>query len=268
MIKIATPVSHLFSDETIKDQIVRISDCLECRDRTIDDTSPNQEIFHCELQPIHKLSSLEFEYIESIRRRKPALKLITFHMAACCDRPALDRSIFKGGMYQIAGSIYSKQEMIENANKNFKIIKSILGGDVDIAVENNNYYPTDAYQYVTDPEFITEIVVTNNIKFLFDIAHAQVTAHNRNIALDYYINGLPLDNTVQLHICSPEIDVESDMAFDAHNYPDDEKLDLVRNLISMYSSIKYLTVEYYRDFENLSLSIKRLSQRLERSWEI
>jgi uncharacterized protein (UPF0276 family) len=260
VIKIATPISHLFSDLAARDQIIAASDCLECRDRTIDDQSKNQELFHCELQPIHKFTDIEFSYLNDISKKKLDLKLVTFHMASCCDSPIMDRTLFKGGVYQLGGRKYSREEMLVNAKQNFYEIKAIFGKDVKIAVENNNYYPTEAYKYVTDSDFINDIVCQNDVDFLFDIAHAQVTAHNRRIHFDEYKNGLPLAKAIQLHICSPAIDVSSNMAYDAHDYPSHSKLLQVHRLLKENSSIKYLTVEYYRDVDNLIKSIDSISK--------
>ncbi len=66
MIKLATPISHLFEDNNFGQSIIEHSDCLECRDRSIDSTAPNQELFHCELQPIHEWSKAELDYLLKI----------------------------------------------------------------------------------------------------------------------------------------------------------------------------------------------------------
>ena len=34
---------------------------------------------------------------------------------------------------------------------------------ISIALENNNFYNTDAYLTVTDPKFLSEIIIKNNI---------------------------------------------------------------------------------------------------------
>jgi uncharacterized protein (UPF0276 family) len=231
------------------------SDCLECRDRSISSTVDNQELFHCELQPIHDWTNEEFDYLNKIKENKKDLRLITFHMASSCDEPILVNKKF-----ELGGKNYSRAEMIKNTQENFSKIKEIFGASVKIAVENNNYYKTDAYKYITDAEFITEVVISNKINFLFDIAHARVTCYNQDINFDKYKANLPLDKMIQVHICSFGIDKENNMAFDAHNYPNEEELLNVKNLISSYKDIKYLTVEYYRDIENLELSLKKVKE--------
>jgi len=214
------------------------------------------------LEPIHILKEEDFKYLEDIKSQKKDLKLITFHMATSCTQPKLEYTKIKSGMFELGGYSYSKEEMLNNAKDNFKKIKDIFGDEIKIAVENNNYYPTEAYKYITDENFISEVVNKNNIYFLFDIAHAQVTAHNKRISFEDYKSGLPLDRVVQLHICSPDIDSISNLAYDAHNYPDEFKLNEVKNLIKEYPHIQYLTVEYYRDIENLIKSINKFKEMI------
>ena len=136
----------------------------------------------------------------------------------------------------------------------------MFGNNVDIAVENNNYYPTEAYRDVTEPEFISEIVNDNGLRFLFDMAHAKVTCFNKDINFERYKNKLPLDKVIQLHICSYSIDDELNQAYDAHNYPNDEELLEIKKIIEEYQSVKYLTVEYYKDVENLEISLKKVRE--------
>jgi uncharacterized protein (UPF0276 family) len=257
MIKIATPISHLFDNKIRADIIIKNSDCLECRDRSIESKENNQELFHCELQPIHNWSNEEFDYLRKIKEIKKDLKLISFHIASNCDKP-----IIKNGMFELGGKAYSKNELLNNAKYNFSKIKQIFGQNITIAVENNNYYPTNAYQYITEPDFISKVVYDNGINFLFDIAHAKVTCYNQNINFEKYKQNLPLDKMVQIHICSYDIDYDIDydksIAFDAHNYPDSDELVEVKKLILKYKDVKYLTVEYYRDIENLEKSLKEV----------
>ena len=253
MIKLATPISHLFENKDYSKIIIDNSDCLECRDRSIESLEKRQELFHCELQPIHQWDNKEFEYLQKIKNTKKNLTLITFHMASSCDNP-----IIKNNMFELGGNEYSKEELLQNSKYNFDKIKKIFGKDIVIAVENNNYYPTDAYKYITDASFIAQIVCDNNINFLFDVAHAKVTCYNKNINFEKYKEQLPLDKMIQIHICSYHIDKEINMAFDAHNYPDKDELLEVNRLILSYKNVKYLTVEYYRDIENLEKSLKEV----------
>ena len=259
MIKLATPVSHLFENASYESAILKNSDLLECRDRSIDYVKnlDKQELFHCELQPIHEWGKIEWDFINKIKDTKPDIRLLTLHMASCCDKPEIN-----GKMFELGGREYSRNEMKLYAKNNLKKIKNIFGNKVDIAIENNNFYPTDAYRDVTDAKFISEIVTENNIKFLFDIAHAKVTCFNKNINFERYKSNLPMDRAVQLHICTYGINRDLDQAFDAHSYPNDEELLEVKKVISKYPKIKYLTVEYYKDIKNLQSSLDKVKKLL------
>jgi len=255
MIKLATPVSHLFENKEYEGVIVKNSDVLECRDRSIDYDNyiDKQELFHCELQPIHEWGDVEWRFLQKIKDTKPNLKLLTLHSASCCDKPLIN-----GRMFELGGREYTREEMKSFAKINFLKIKDIFGNSVEIAIENNNYYPTEAYRDVTEAGFISEIVNENNLRFLFDIAHAKVTCFNKNINFEKYKRELPLDRVIQVHICTYGIDDELNQAYDAHSYPNDEELLEVSKIIEKYENVKYLTVEYYRDIENLEISLKRV----------
>lgn len=262
MIKIATPISHFFKSSEYSKQLIEISDCLECRDSTIENDSPNQELFHCELQPIHELKHEDFIYLESIKTSKKDLKLITFHLATSCSKPSIDTSKLKSGVFQPGGYTYEKNEMLSNAKKNFSVIKKIFGDKIKVAVENNNYYPTKAYSHIADPEFINDVVTQNDLYFLFDIAHSKISAFNKKVSWQEYKAKLPLERIIQLHICSHDTDPVSNLAFDAHNYPDKFEIQEVKNLMHNYSQIEYLTVEYYREINGLVKSIKSIKKLL------
>ena len=71
---------------------------------------------------------------------------------------------------------------------------------------------------------------------------------------------MPLDRVIQVHICTYGIDDELNLAYDAHSYPNGEELLEISKIISDYKNAKYLTVEYYRDIENLEISLKKVKE--------
>ena len=244
-IKIVTPVSHLFSNDSYAKKIIDHSDFLECRDRTYKYNEGRQILFHCDFQPIHDLSDNFFSYLEKIKKEKKYLELISFHIASSCDRPKI-----VNGMFQEGGKSYSVDKMYINAEKNFSIIKNIFGSNIEIAIENNNYYPTLAYSHVTEPEFINALAEASDLKILFDIAHAKVTCINKNISYSDYKNQINFSRVRQLHICKHGIR-DDGLAFDAHDIPDEILYEEVLSLVNKYSNIKYLTIEFYKNIEML-----------------
>ncbi|MBW1706761.1 MAG: DUF692 family protein [Deltaproteobacteria bacterium] len=253
MIKLATPISHLFLHTQNAREIVMVSDCLECRDWCIEEQHPKEELIHFDFNIIHHWPEAMKLRIRSSILSKPMLKLVTFHMAACCGAP-----VEIDGMFQPGGMQYCREELLENARVNILWIRSFLAEKTIIAVENNNYYPTPAYDYITDGDFIAEVVEENDIKFLLDIAHARITAHNRAINYKKYLATLPLKDTIQIHISSHRIN-SARLAYDAHEFPDEGIYREVRSLVKAYP-VKYLTVEYYKDSTKVVRALRRYSQ--------
>ena len=142
---------------------------------------------------------------------------------------------------------------------NIPKIKNILG-DIEILIENNNYYPTKAYDIITDADFISNLVYDNNIGFLFDQAHAEITAHNQKIKYEEYINKLPLDKCKQIHLCKMGYSklLYSDnfyLAEDQHLPLDHLEITKLKQILNKAPLVEYLTVEYYKNIEGLLNSI-------------
>ena len=179
------------------------------------------------------------------------MKLVSFQLSAAYHEPVLDEQ----GVFQLGGKIYTREEMEKNAITNIGWLRTILDEQIQIAVENNNYYPTPAYKFVTDGDLISSVVKNSKIKFLYDIAHAIVTAHNQGISYQSYLKNLPLEDVIQLHICQPSFRQDG-TAFDAHEVPEDSMYHHVLELVKKYP-VKYLTVEYYKNKDKLIDSLSR-----------
>ena len=255
-VKIATPISNLFSEIVDANKIIEVSSCLECRDHSINANYSLQEIFHCELQPIHNFNRKEINYLKKIKSVKKDLKLISFHLASCYKNPKLI-----DGKFYPRGKKISKPNLLYNAKKNLSLIKEIFGNNIKIAVENNNYFKTEAYDYVCEPSFINSIVMTNNIFFLFDIAHAKISAHNMNISQNDYKYNLPLSKTIQVHIAKPGFNLKNEI-FDKHDLPTENEITESLNLKNEFCSIEYFTVEYYKNTDKLIKFLNLLKSKL------
>lgn len=251
---IATPISHLFKLGSEIQKIIDVSDCFECRDISLGSTIAKQRIYHSDFDLMHKWTDREKKTLALVQSTKEELELISFHIGTCFSNPVIINGIFQPG-----GIEYSREDMFANSNENIQNVKNIFGDKIDIAVENNNYFPTKAYRDVTDNDFVSGIVNENNIGFVFDIAHAKVTVHNRNMNHDGYIQGLPLNRCVQLHISQYAVSPEG-VAYDAHEKPGEKLYEYVKNILHCSRKTKYLTIEYYKDVETLFLAIKKIKK--------
>lgn len=247
--KIATPISHLFTRKGQSEEIISLSDCLECRDHSPGATWPREELFHTDIQPIHFIAENEWSHLKKIEETKPHLKLLSMHMASCCDQPVIVNGRFESG-----GKTCSRDDLLAVAKDNIARIRNIFGAGVELAVENNNYYPTPAYTFVCDADFISEIVRENQLKFLFDVAHAHITSTNKGIDYQSYKQELPLESLIQVHLCKHRIRQNGE-AYDAHELPGVEEFREVSVLASNYS-LEYLTIEYYKSTQGLVSSLR------------
>ena len=210
---IATPISHIFEQKLKSLKIIKSSDCLEVRERNIKLSFPNEFLFHFDVDLTLPWDQKQKEYIYYCIKQKKKLKLVTFQSTRCC----LTVNIVNG-VYHPRGELFTPDQMIKFSNENINWLKSFLKSNVSIGLENNNYFPTPAYKFVTDGDFISKVLTSNNIYFLLDIAHAIITSRNRNIAYSKYLKSLPLKKIIQLHICSPFVQKKG-LAIDSHDIP-------------------------------------------------
>ena len=180
--QIATPISHQFENKNYGKEIAAVSDCLEVRERSLDSKLDKQYLFHIDIDLTHEWDDELRSYLENALSKKTELKLITLQATRCCkDENLVD------GIFQLKGKSYTDKEMLSHSVKNTKWLRQIINKSVLICLENNNYYPTPAYDIITEGDFISKVIYKNNLFLLLDIAHAMVTAHNKKISYGQYI---------------------------------------------------------------------------------
>ncbi|MDP3000039.1 MAG: DUF692 family protein [Bryobacterales bacterium] len=249
-IELATPISQLFDDPEIAARIASASACLECREQSLGSALPRQYLFHSEANIIHPWDESRKRQLADAFELKRELRLVSFHAACNCDRPSVDSGMFRPG-----GRRLTREEMLQAAVDNTAWLRGALPPGALIAVENNNYFPTQAYQTVTDGDFLTELTERTGCRLLLDVAHAMITAHNTDRRFEEYISTLPLARTVQLHICEPELR-PGPMAADAHRCPGQD-MDVQAVALARALPVQYVSVEYYKDAELLIDSLLR-----------
>ncbi len=249
--KIATPVSHLTRDQSTLIKLRNVSDCMEMRPGTLDVAS-NEEVYHCDsIQINHVMSDHSLEHLVNVSKNAANLKLIAFHCATNCDAPVLI-----GRKFGMGGHMYNRSDMIYNVMKNIDMIRKNIRSDISLAVENNNYYKTEwqnPYDTVTDAEFISDITEAANIEFLFDTSHAAVTAANRGIPYETYIDMLPMHCLKQIQLCQHAF--IDDECVDLHELPTASTISRAVTL-AFDHKCEYLTIEYYGDCDRLISGIE------------
>ena len=259
---IATPVSNLMvCNNKFTKHIMELSDCFELRDHSVKFAFSDNKIkektylYHSDLQIIHKFEKDELKNLFDIANNFPKLKHISFHVASCYKNP-----IIKNNKFYENGKKSSKNQMSETLRDNIFLLRREFGKKINFMIENNNYYKTKAYDYVCDPKFLNHLCCENKINLLLDTAHAHISAKNnifQFISFHNYIKELP-KNILQLHVS--RYSSNENEFYDAHYLPGIIQFNEIRSLISRFKSIKYISLEYYRDSSKLTRCLKNLKK--------
>lgn len=182
-------------------------------------------------------------------------KLFSFSTGPACKKVRI-----KDFYYEARSPILSRDELKAEMKRKIDIIKEKFPNK--IAIENTNYYPFSAYDHVTDPEFLTEIVEENDIYFTLDIAHAIVTAMNdirvRGDVWDY-IRRLPLDRCIEIHLSNfGKVD---GVYRDLHEAPNNFIFMILEKVLKRVKEDVYVVVEYTRCYTTLVEVYKELEKR-------
>ena len=254
--KLLTPISHLFKiNDSIQSEIRENSDLLEARERTCDLTIDNTTHYHIDFDLNLGITENQKQFLIDNVRDRLEITTLTFQAACDCEKVEINK-----GMYVPCSLPISLDQQIKNTLNSVRVIKDIVGSDRKIGIENNNYYPTGAYNVCTSLPYLLAVLQESNLELLFDIAHAKVTCYNNNISFLEYSSGLlDLNMCNQVHVCQP-LEVEHNgetILRDIHELPTDDFTEMALSLMRKYS-ITYFTCEYYRDATILCEYLKKV----------
>ena len=132
----------------------------------------------------------------------------------------------RGGPYREAddSALQPRETVIENIVKHGKRLQAWAG--VPLLLENYNYHPTNAYEYVCEPALFSEMIDAIGCGMLLDLAHAQISAHNMGWqSVEAYLQALPLGKVREIHITRPGW--HGDQRVDLHQPLQAEDFDLL-----------------------------------------
>ncbi len=257
LFKIATPISNLFKNKDIKERIINLSEILELRELEVELGNEFSYIYHSDLNILAKWNDQDIKKLEEIGDHYQ-IQCVSYHLASRYQNNVIEDNSFVG-----VGKLFKISEMKMNVKQNLKISMKIFGLDTPILVENINHLLTDAYDDITEAEFIHEIVKDNDIYLLLDISHVKITAYNKKIDFMDYINKLPLDRCKQIHLSS--YNIKNGKAIDSHEELTEEDWSTFKNLIKIVNSVEYVTIEYYKDGEKLINQLEKLKGILQKT---
>lgn len=148
--------------------------------------------------------------------------------------------VFKKGVYDypISENV-GRSEAIEKFSESLDYLTEF--SEVPVAVENLDYYGNGAYEYICEPEFINELLNKNkDVYLLLDISHAEVSAvelgdetpENRLETTRKYLDKLPLERVIEIHINSPIL--KNNKLMDTYHLPiTDVEVAILKNLLDL-----------------------------------
>ncbi len=160
--------------------------------------------------------------------------------------------VFDGWM-KSASIPMPRDPLFEIICRNVRALAQVL--PVPLLIENLDYNPGGAYDFVCDPDFIADVLAETGVGFLFDLAHARVSAARLGFGIDDYLDRLPLDRVRQIHVSGPRWQAET--LVDTHDPLLDDDYDLLESLLHA-ARPTVLTLEYDKEETTLRTQLNRL----------
>ncbi len=130
---------------------------------------------------------------------------------------------------------------LERVRENVQRLQEIT--KLDILLENMPTYAwSERPRFVTDPEFIAAALDASGAGFLLDIAHARVAAHHRDEHEIAYLNALPLERALEIHVSGPRL--EKDGLRDRHLPMAEADYALLERVLERSARALTITLEY------------------------
>ncbi len=186
------------------------------------------------------------ESVEYFNKTNLRPEIVSFHLGYAAENIGKVTG-YDAHNYAIS-EVWSKKEVLNTFTESFRIITENIT-DIPLAIENMDYNKGGAYEYVCEPEFIKDMLAKNpNIYLLLDLTHAQISAHKlltryeESERTEKYINSLPLDRIIEIHLSSPD-----EKYGDMHRPATDREIYILRSIKEKMPNLKLINLEYRSD---------------------
>lgn len=250
--RIVTPVSKFFEDPRVGVDLCSVSDSLEARP----DLNLPGFIWSIPVSHVHfSHSSLDAQLMWSGEERRQVLEVIeqfqetlgtiSFHLSRDYNSPSQNAA----GQFIPSGVRLEESQMMANCEQNVAWLRGIFRGE--ILLENNNYFATGAYETVTNPTFISQLVSNCADGLLFDVAHAKVSSNNLGVPHQEYLDKLLTVPIGQIHLSRPRLIANGTMV-DDHGLPRYSDFTDLSDMLGVEAISRIpITVEHYRDSDGV-----------------
>jgi hypothetical protein len=160
--------------------------------------------------------------------------------------PCYQKVIEVDGKYVGKNNKLTPADVLRISEERLAKIRHKFPPNCELAVENLNYYPTGAYDGVCDGHFYAMACNKLNVKMVFDISHARVSAANLGQNFSDFIEDFDFSTVTEIHLSRPEF-VKDGLAIDAHGAPKEKEYYLLQKIVDRTSGPVDVVIEYYQD---------------------
>lgn len=160
------------------------------------------------------------------------VELISIDCGPSAERVRID------GFYRPESPTLSPDAIIGRAKERLQEIRRRYRGP--ISLENLDYHPGGAYEHVCEPAFIRRMAEALDAGLTLDIGHLNVTCWHRGMSPSRFLDQLPMERCVEVHISHS---VEDD---DSHHVPEESDYAVLDDVLRR-ASPRYAAVEFYWD---------------------
>ncbi len=173
-------------------------------------------------------------------------------IGASAEPQAHTTEFWRGGT---AEALQPRERCLANIVRNGKRLAEWVG--IPLLLENFNYHPTNAYEYICEPDTFSRLVEQVGCDMLLDLAHAQISARNMSLGPPHeYLEKLPLAKVREIHINHPFED--GTQMLDRHGPIQEQDLELLRWTLERTPRAEAITLESHLPDEAALLEEVRL----------
>ena len=149
----------------------------------------------------------------------------------------------------ISMHINAMQEPIPNEEEALMVIKENVNRlrkefGREIILENVPAFRNrEEYNFYANPDFISKVIEETKCGFLFDIGHARAAAEVLDISFENYVERLPMDKLIEIHLAGCMKKIDGDLAPN-HSKMNEEDYIFLENLLKTNKTLQVVTLEY------------------------
>jgi len=230
--------------------------------------------------------NLDSPLYRSIRRMNP--ECVSIHLGSSAENVSYGSDNQDTRPFNVAMSdVLTREEALRKIVQNINLLQKNLkkaGYDKPILLETLDYHNIGAYEYVTNPDFVKEIIEKTGARLLIDCAHLFVSAKNmpewkERPYMDYVkeiVNEETIDLVDEIHLTVPALNTTHDKAkageyLDYHRpfYVNTSEGDAVRNILGYIMELREsrgitepVVVNFETDVEEAVLHVTALMEML------